>query len=782
MTASPVSPPPSAAGAGRRLFRAFTTPDALALLALTATCAAFFAPVLSARYWLPQGGGDLASFLWPMYRFAAGRIAAGDLPLWNPHQYAGAPLLADNQSGLLYPPLWLLYLLKPAFSYVDLERVVMGHMLFTGVAMYACLRLWRRRSSADVNDPLPDAMTGFAIFPSLVGALAWMLNDVFLTHLGNLNLNAAAGWLPLALLGIHRACDPPTAVRVGAGLRPAPTHGRANVVRTWSMHRSAGWIALAALSLALSALAGHAQATFLCALAVSLHALWRTAADRRRRPLVALAAAGAAAFALAAPALLPTLALRPATVRATYDYATSVQYSLPPRALVGLVAPWWWGRGAAAFHGDWDRVEVGYVGVVPVLLAIVAILAAAAARHDRHRHRDAVFFAVLAIVALLVALGPATPVHRLLIAPLHLPFRAPARYLLLVDFALSWLAAAGAAAVIARVARAAAARSPAGPSARWRRPAAAIGALLVLATAVDLVALGAGVEIDRADPTAGYWRTPAKDWLAANGATFTPGDADLPLRIDEATGAWQPGSAQLWGLYSLGGIYNPSRLGTYSFAMDGLQHRGSPLYNLFGVGWCLTDKGAAPSDAGRWTKAFTGDAAVDIWRNDGALPRIRLVPHAHVARDDLAAFDRLRDPTHDPRTSVVFVAADVEADVAAHADKRPDDPTDPLAAAASPVVVDAYTPDRITLRIHVRRPSFLVLSDVWHPDWRAAVDGVPAPVLRADFLFRAVALDAGAHIVELRYRPRGWRLGLELSAVMWAVLLAGAARVSARRG
>ncbi|MEO8083941.1 MAG: hypothetical protein ABI780_08970, partial [Ardenticatenales bacterium] len=116
--------------------------DVAALLVLAAVAVAFFFPVLSGRYWLPQGGGDLASFLWPMYRFIAGRLAAGDLPLWNPHQYAGAPLLADNQSGMLYPPFVAFWLLKPAFSYVDLERVVMGNVLFAGVAMYGCLRLW----------------------------------------------------------------------------------------------------------------------------------------------------------------------------------------------------------------------------------------------------------------------------------------------------------------------------------------------------------------------------------------------------------------------------------------------------------------------------------------------------------------------------------------------------------------------------------------------------------------------------------------------------------------
>jgi hypothetical protein len=84
--------------------------DWLAVLLITAGTAAFFAPVWAGGLWLPAGGGDLASFLWPTYTFAA-RTLPGNLPLWNPHQYGGAPFWADNQSGVLYPPLLLLSLL-----------------------------------------------------------------------------------------------------------------------------------------------------------------------------------------------------------------------------------------------------------------------------------------------------------------------------------------------------------------------------------------------------------------------------------------------------------------------------------------------------------------------------------------------------------------------------------------------------------------------------------------------------------------------------------------------
>src|SRR5205085_8746404 len=51
----------------------------------------------------------LAQF-YPWRLFAASAVAAGHLPLWNPHQLGGTPFLANSQSAPLYP-LHLLYYL-----------------------------------------------------------------------------------------------------------------------------------------------------------------------------------------------------------------------------------------------------------------------------------------------------------------------------------------------------------------------------------------------------------------------------------------------------------------------------------------------------------------------------------------------------------------------------------------------------------------------------------------------------------------------------------------------
>lgn len=49
--------------------------------------------------------------------------------------------------------------------------------------------------------------------------------------------------------------------------------------------------------------------------------------------------------------------------------------------------------------------------------------------------------------------------------------------------------------------------------------------------------------------------------------------------------------------------------------------------------------------------------------------------------------------------------------------------------------------------------GYVVLNDVWHPWWFAEVDGKPAHVGRANFLFRAVAVPPGRHTVRFKFRP-----------------------------
>jgi uncharacterized membrane protein YfhO len=63
------------------------------------------------------------------------------------------------------------------------------------------------------------------------------------------------------------------------------------------------------------------------------------------------------------------------------------------------------------------------------------------------------------------------------------------------------------------------------------------------------------------------------------------------------------------------------------------------------------------------------------------------------------------------------------------------------------------------------------VADAYDEGWRARVDGVPATVLRADMAFRAVALRAGRHTVEMAYRPPDVLASVVVTLVSLAALL-----------
>ena len=63
--------------------------------------------------------------------------------------------------------------------------------------------------------------------------------------------------------------------------------------------------------------------------------------------------------------------------------------------------------------------------------------------------------------------------------------------------------------------------------------------------------------------------------------------------------------------------------------------------------------------------------------------------------------------------------------------------------------------------------------------WHATIDDVEVPILRANLSQRAVAIAAGAHRVQLRYRPVAFAQGAGISSV--AALVAGVGLVATRK-
>jgi len=78
-------------------------------------------------------------------------------------------------------------------------------------------------------------------------------------------------------------------------------------------------------------------------------------------------------------------------------------------------------------------------------------------------------------------------------------------------------------------------------------------------------------------------------------------------------------------------------------------------------------------------------------------------------------------------------------------------------------VVDGL--NEIVLSVHTPRPALLLLSDLMAPGWQVTVNGARAPLLTADLILRAVALDEGANEVRFEYRDPALKRGLILALV-----------------
>ena len=74
--------------------------------------------------------------------------------------------------------------------------------------------------------------------------------------------------------------------------------------------------------------------------------------------------------------------------------------------------------------------------------------------------------------------------------------------------------------------------------------------------------------------------------------------------------------------------------------------------------------------------------------------------------------------------------------------------------------------------------GWLTLSEAWHPDWTASIDGTPARVTRVAGAFPGVAIPTGAREVTFRFQPPAWyTLCLAIGGGSWVLSLAWLALV-----
>ena len=315
-----------------RFFRRRSSPalaDGLILLVLT--IGFYWKLTLSGQYtWL--AGPDLAYQVLPWYQFQAGEWHAGRVPLWDPYQWAGQPLLAQAQPGAAYPLNWVLFLLPLREGWLRHSYLNWYFVLIHCQAAFFAYLLARDLQRSRAASIFAGAVFAFGGY---MGTTDWpqMLNG--------------AVWSPLVLLFL---------LRFARGYKPVAS------------------AALAGAFLGISLLSGHHQVPTFVAVACAGVLLWRLIASPQLRVQTALAALALVAMTILCGGLqtLPAIEYARHAVRwvgvqepigwgEKVPYSVHTQFSFPIVTVLGsLFAP-------IQVHAS------AFAGVVAVTLAVVAV-------------------------------------------------------------------------------------------------------------------------------------------------------------------------------------------------------------------------------------------------------------------------------------------------------------------------------------------------------------------------------------------------------------------------
>ncbi len=766
---------------------AWTRRDGLCALA---ALAAFMG--LAAGLWIISGAvvpWDSKNHFYPMFRFLGEALRHGAAPLWNPYHFAGHPSVADPQSLIFTPTFFLFALVAPFASMQSFDLFVFLHLLMGGAGVLALGRRY-----------------GFVPAAAVLSGLIFMLGGVAAARLQHTGMIISYSFFPLALWMLEIMLErPKIAYGVGFGiLASLMALGRDQVAYLFCLVLIARVVhATSASRRPLDYLAARwpvllaAGATGAAILVVPVLLTMQFLASSNR-PGIAFGVAAAGSLApvnfvtMLAPDIFGSLGKTYSYWGPGYDTMTEPDWT--DRAVdylfIGtapVVLGLWHGLAGARIFAKEMRF-VHYVLAAALVYTLGRWTPLFAPIFDffpgvslYRRPADAAF-----VLNAGFALSSGYLLHRFVVHGSPRPFQKLPR-------ALAHALTASTAGVVLSLLVGGLAFSVETGHGREALPAvglalasgAIVALLLFLGERTDkrrlvaalLVAATAGELLWRnaADPLNAE---PATRYSIFNGPAASESAAIAALRkdISERTakgerprveilglsGGWQNASMML-GLEDTIG-YNPLRISDYERAVGpgdnavdpNLRHypgifRGykCKLARLLGLDYLVLDRPLArmPRHMPRpsATAIFSSDHLY-VYKLGRAAPRAyfasRVIPvdsDAAIGEDAMPDFDGAREALVD------------QANMAS-LDPSLSDPAREAASDAS-VSIAAYEGERVAIDVTTDRDGLLVLHDLYYPGWEARLDGEPAPIVKANLLFRGVQTPKGRHRVEFLFRP-----------------------------
>jgi len=722
-------------------------------------------------------------------------------PLWNPFVFLGMPSFASGAyNPLIYPPDWPLALVAKVVPLPDMTWMLLYYFL-GGLFMFLLARELGARPEG-----------------ALLGAAAFVFapNLVAVGSHGHGSQLVDSAYLPLMLWLTVR------------WLRRGGLHHLAWLALAGGFQLLRGHVQICFYTWI--AIALYVAVEWVAALVQRRETLLPLTAR-----VVGIGVAAGLAFGLAGFYNLPLRDYARYSIRGSAEgggtgmaYATA--WSFAPYELPSILVPGWVGFGGATYWGGMPFTDYpnAFLGIVAVLLAVPAFLAGGAPR---------VFALVLGVLSLLIAFGSHSPLYGFLYdhLPLFNKFRIPVMVVILLQLAAALGTAWGWSAVLpgAETAKAAESRVRAR---RVGRLIIVLAGLLAVALVVGVMGQGvwrsayismalahkgsmtlgsnagpSGFSPEAAglawqDFVSGLGRACLLGLLALGVAWFARRGRPPALL---ATGAvlvlllfdlWHP-SARVMGP-AVGDLARRNLDNGRDDVVEFLEKVGPPgtfrvfaadefqsnRYAGFGIATIggyhaakprlfqdLLDRKLLLNYDWQWLlnvrymvmryplqalppflrEVYRGSAVV--YENLVAMPRATLVGAYRVVSPATAIFDS--------------VSSGQDMDQVTYLEQDPGLTLGPVEGGGLRLV--SYRLNEVALDVDTPGPALLRLADLWYPDWTARVDGRLVPVLRADYLLRAVPVPAGRHRVVFRYESPAVRTGMLVSLLSLAVILAG---------
>lgn len=335
-----------------------------------------------------------------------------ELPLWNPYNLSGTPLLANMQSATLYP-LNVLFFIFP-FS-LGWTILVILEPLLGGLFLYFYLNNLRINKWASVLGSISFSFSGFSV--------AWMEWGTIL-HVGL--------WLPLVLLSIDKIFFHFQAIENSK----VKTQNSKLQLKNKKLLI---WIIIFIFSLVFSFLAGHLQIFFYVFLTSLLYWIVRWLQYGKSKKILSIFIILNSLFIiLTSIQWLPTLKFILLSARNVDQIGWAKEgWFVPWQHLIQFIAPDFFGNPTTLnYWGIWNYGEfIGYIGILSLIMAVFALFF----RHDKKTLFYGSFFFISIIFSLPTIFAKLPYV-------LHIPFLStsqPTRLLFVTDFSLAVLSALG---------------------------------------------------------------------------------------------------------------------------------------------------------------------------------------------------------------------------------------------------------------------------------------------------------------------------------------------------